>query len=239
MKQLHPVEENWHTGLVVVAHPDDIEYGASSAIARWTRQGKHITYILLTHGEAGIDGIEPEKTADIRTKEQIASAKAVGVEDVRFLDYPDGVLECSLSLRRDIARLIRDVQPEVCITLNHREYFPGQQLNMADHRVAGSALIDATRDAGNRWVFRELLDEGYEPWDNVQTVLVSNSPYAEHGVDVDETIEAGVESLRQHQTYLDNLEEHPDPSEFLYDIARSAGENYPATYASVFEVISV
>lgn len=239
MAKLQTVEENWNTGLVVVAHPDDIEYGASSAIARWTRQGKQITYLLLTRGEAGIDGIEPEKTADIRTKEQIASAKAVGVEDVRFLDYADGMLEYSLVLRREIARVIRDVNPEVCITLNHREYFPGERLNMADHRVAGQVLIDAVRDAGNRWVFRELLDEGFEPWDDVRTVLVSNSPHAGHAVDVDDTIEAGIESLKQHRTYLNNLDDHPDPDEFLRGIASSAGEKYTSAYAAAFEAIDV
>ncbi len=236
---MQTVNEDWDTGLVVVAHPDDIEYGASSAIARWTKQGKQITYLLLTRGEAGIDSIEPERTADIRTKEQIAAAKAVGVDDVRFLDHPDGMLEYSLTMRHDIARVIREVKPEVCITLNHREYFPGKNLNMADHHVTGHALIDATRDAGNRWVFQELLDEGYEPWDDVQTVLVSNSPRAGHAVEVDDTIEAGIESLRQHKTYLDNLPDHPEPDEFLRNIAASAGENYTSTYAAAFEAISV
>ncbi|PSO43591.1 PIG-L domain-containing protein [Candidatus Saccharibacteria bacterium QS_8_54_8] len=239
MQQLHPVKEDWQTGLVVVAHPDDIEYGASGAIARWTKQGKRITYLLLTRGEAGIDSIEPGRTADIRTREQVAAAEGVGVDDVRFLDHPDGVLEYSLALRRDVARVIRDVRPEVCITLNHREYFPGERLNMADHRVAGSVLIDAIRDAGNRWVFLELPDEGYEPWSGVHTVLVSNSPRGNHAVDIDDTIQAGVTSLRQHETYLDNLADHPEPDAFIRGITASAGENYTSTYASAFEVISV
>jgi LmbE family N-acetylglucosaminyl deacetylase len=239
MQQLHPVNEDWQTGLVVVAHPDDIEYGASGAIARWTKQGKQITYLLLTRGEAGIDSIEPGRTADIRTREQVAAAEVVGVDDVRFLDHPDGILKYSLALRRDVARVIRDVRPEVCITLNHREYFPGERLNMADHRVAGSVLIDATRDTGNRWVFPELPGEGYEPWSGVHTVLVSNSPRGSHAVDIDQTIQAGVMSLRQHQTYLDNLPDHPEPDAFIRGITASAGENYTSTYASAFEVISV
>ncbi len=239
MKQLQTIDESWDTGLVVVAHPDDIEYGAASAVARWVQQGKRITYVLLTRGEAGIDSIDPEKSAEIRTQEQIASAKVVGVEDVRFLDYGDGVLEYSLSLRQDIARVIREVKPEICITLNHREFFPGNKLNMADHRVAGTALIDAVRDSGNRWVFPELITEGYEPWSGVRSVLINNSPNPTHAVNVDETIDKGIESLNQHTEYLKNLDNSPDVDRFLRGIAQKAGERYSSMYAAAFECIPI
>lgn len=237
MERLQPVDENWDTGLVVVAHPDDIEYGAASAVARWVQQGKRMTYLLLTRGEAGIDSINPERAARLRTGEEIKSARAVGVDDVRFLDYPDGVLEYSLALRRDIAKVVREVKPDVCVTLNHREFFPENKLNMADHRVAGAVLIDAIRDSGNRWVFPELIAEGREPWNGVRSVLVNNSPYPTHAVDIDETIDKGVESLKQQTVYLKNLDNPPDVDRFLRGIARTTGGNYPSTYAAAFECI--
>ena len=97
---LEPVDESWSTALAIVAHPDDLEYGASAAIARWTAQGKRVVYCLATSGEAGIDAIEPERAGPLREEEQRASAAAVGVDVVEFLGYPDGVLEYGLALRR-------------------------------------------------------------------------------------------------------------------------------------------
>lgn len=236
-EKLQAVDEDWQKGLAVVAHPDDIEYGAASAVARWTEQGKQITYLLLTRGEAGIDSIEPEETARLRSREQIDSAQVVGVTDVRFLDYSDGMLEYSLDLRQDVSQVIRDVQPEICLTLNHHPYFTDNRLNMADHRVAGNVLLDAVRDASNRWVFRELLHSGYEPWNGVEAVLVANSPHTTHAVDIDNTIKKGVESLKKHKVYLENLGTDFDPDEFLRAIAKSGGEQYASTYAAAFEVI--
>src|ERR671915_2396260 len=87
--------------LCVVAHPDDVEYGTSSAVAAWTARGIDVAYLLLTRGEAGMDALRPEETARLRTAEQLAAAEAVGVAEVRFLDHPDGVLEYGLGLRRD------------------------------------------------------------------------------------------------------------------------------------------
>ena len=106
-----------------------------------------------------MDALRPEETARLRTAEQLAAGEAVGVSEVRFLDHPDGVLEYGLQLRRDIARVIRQHRPDALLVGSWEvEFVAG--LNQADHRVAGLAAVDALRDAGNRWVFRELLDEG-------------------------------------------------------------------------------
>jgi LmbE family N-acetylglucosaminyl deacetylase len=138
--------------LCVAAHPDDLEYGTSSAIAAWTARGVGVVYLLLTRGEAGIDGSSPDQAAQLRTQEQIAASKAVGVSRVEFLDYPDAVLEYSLALRRDIARVIRSCRPDAVVT-GSWEAVSTIGLNQADHRVASLAVVDALRDAGNRWVF--------------------------------------------------------------------------------------
>src|SRR5216683_1393618 len=128
-------EDAFRRVLCVVAHPDDVEYGISSAVAAWTARGLEVTYLLLTRGEAGMDGSPPERTRQVRTQEQIAGSRAVGVTDVEFLGG----------------------------------------LNQADHRVAGLAALDALRDAGNRWVFPELLEEGLQPH-SVRWLLVAGDP---------------------------------------------------------------
>src|SRR4051812_18916265 len=99
--------EDWQRALAIVAHPDDLEYGASSAIARWTAQGRSVTYLLASRGEAGIDSIPPEESGPLRAGEQIAAAAEVGVDVVEFLDHPDGVIEYGVPLRRDLAAAIR------------------------------------------------------------------------------------------------------------------------------------
>ena len=97
---LEPAPEDWSRALAVVAHPDDLEYGAASAIARWTDQGKWVGYVLATSGEAGIDALAPDETARLRQDEERRSAAVVGVDSVEFLAHPDGLVEPSIALRR-------------------------------------------------------------------------------------------------------------------------------------------
>ena len=107
MAELEALEETWERALAVVAHPDDMEYGAASAVARWTSQGKHITYVLVTDGEAGITDREPSEVGSLRREEQRLSCEIVGVESLEFLGLPDGLLEEGLALRRELATTIR------------------------------------------------------------------------------------------------------------------------------------
>ncbi|MFL6179108.1 MAG: PIG-L deacetylase family protein, partial [Actinomycetes bacterium] len=167
---LEPLDEDWDRALVVVAHPDDMEYGGAAATARWVKQGKQVAYTLITSGEAGIDGIAPEECAPLREAEQRAACAAVGVSDVEFLGFPDGMLEYGLPLRHAIAASVRRHRPDVVITTNFRETYGGVMLNQADHIAGGRATLDAARDAGNRWVFRDLLAAGLEPWSGVRAV---------------------------------------------------------------------
>src|SRR5687768_16114895 len=121
--------EDWETALFVVAHPDDVEYGAAAAVARWTAQGKRVVYCMVTSGEAGIDGIHPAECGPLREAEEIASAAVVGVDEVVFLRLPDGVLEYGVELRRAIARVVREQRPDIAMTINFRETFGGTNLN--------------------------------------------------------------------------------------------------------------
>ena len=168
--------EDWRTALAIAAHPDDLENGASSAVAKWTAQGKHVVYLMVSRGEAGIDAMPPWETGPLRVEEEIRAARVVGVETVEFLNHTDGVIEQGLPLRRDLSRAIRRHRPEVILTLNHHPRFPTGNPNMADHRNVGLSVFDAARDAGNRWVFQELLSEGLDPWNGVRFVAVFGSP---------------------------------------------------------------
>ncbi|MBA0050421.1 PIG-L family deacetylase [Streptomyces sp. AJS327] len=204
---LAALPEDWQCALAVVAHPDDLEYGAAAAVATWTGRGKRVVYALVTRGEAGIDGIGPAECAAIREAEQRASAAAVGVSDVRFLDHRDGVIEEGTALRRDLAAVLREVRPELVLTINHHDSWGGTSWNTPDHRAVGRSLLDAVGDAGNRWIFPEQLGEGgLEPWGGTRWVAVAASPYATHATEVgDPAIERAVASLAEHRAYITGL----------------------------------
>jgi LmbE family N-acetylglucosaminyl deacetylase len=236
MTDLEPVDEQWQRGLCVVAHPDDLEFGAAAAIARWTDQGKEIGYVMVTSGEAGIDGLAPDECRRVREAEQIESARIVGVDTVEFLGLPDGILEYGIALRAAICRTIRRHRPEVVITANFRDTWGGRSLNPADHIATGRAVIDAARDAGNRWIFHDQLTDGLEPWGGVTAVFASGSPEAKHAVDTTDTFDRGVASLQAHKAYIDGLGwEHFDPEEFLEGPARAVGTRLGVGRAAAFE----
>ena len=239
-ERLEPVDESWSSALAVVAHPDDLEYGAAAAIARWTGQGKRVTYCLATSGEAGIDAIPPEKAGPLREAEERAGAALVGVEVVEFLRYPDGMLEYGLGLRRDIARAVRRHRPDVVLTCNHHDTCGPGAPNQADHVAVGRAVIDGVRDAANRWVFRDLLEEDLPPW-RASRILVAASPESRHGVDVTATFAEGVASLQAHAEYLSGLgpDAMSDLQGFLEAMARPAGTRMGTRYATMFEVIDL
>jgi LmbE family N-acetylglucosaminyl deacetylase len=233
---LKTLPENWTKAVAIVAHPDDMEYGAAAAVARWTGQGKTVVYTLVTSGEAGIDGMHPDEARRVREGEQVASAAVVGVDVVEFLGGADGMLEYGLPLRRSLAAAIRRHRPDIVITGNFRDTFGPGMLNQADHIATGRAVLDAARDAGNRWVFRELLEQGLEPWGGVKAVLAAGSPLATHGVDTTDTLAKGVESLKAHAAYLNGLGQQMDPEEFLEAFARMTGTRLGTTFAVSFEV---
>jgi LmbE family N-acetylglucosaminyl deacetylase len=234
---LQPLSEDWQRALCVVAHPDDLEFGSSAAVARWTDQGKQVVYCMLTSGEAGIDGLDPEECRGVREAEQVESARIVGVDEVDFLGLRDGILEYGVPLRRAIAEEVRLHRPEVVITNNFRDSWGGRNLNQADHIATGKATLDAVRDAGNRWVFHEQLQDGLEPWGGVREVWAAGSPLSTHGVEITDTFDVGVASLRAHKAYIDGLGwENFDAGEFLEGMSRATGQRLGVAHAVAFEV---
>ncbi|MFE2283673.1 PIG-L deacetylase family protein [Streptomyces sp. NPDC059443] len=241
---LEPMPTDWQRALAVVAHPDDLEYGCSAAIADWTDGGREVVYLLATRGEAGIDTIDPAVCAPLREAEQRASAAVVGVSTVEFLDHRDGVIEYSLGLRRDIAAAIRRHRPELVITMNHRDTWGGADgggwWNTPDHKAVGRATLDAAGDAGNRWIFPELITEqGLEPWDGVRWVAVSGTTTPTHAADAGPGMERSIKSLMEHKAYIEVLTDE-DPETYVRDFltgnARQAAARFGGRSAVAFEV---
>ena len=232
------VPEDWNKALAIVAHPDDLEYGGASAIAKWTAQGKEVVYLMVSRGEAGIDSMAPSIVGPLRSQEQINAAAVVGVDVVEFLDYPDGIIEYGLPLRRDLSRAIRRHRPDVLVSINYGLKFASGHLNMADHRHVGLAVLDAARDAGNRWIFPELVTEGLEPWNGVRFVAVLGAGAdAGHGIDVTGYLDSGLESLRQHRAYLENLETSAEETyRFLTAHAQNAGQAMGCEHGMLVEL---
>jgi LmbE family N-acetylglucosaminyl deacetylase len=212
--------EDWDRAVAVVAHPDDLEYGAAAAVARWTSQGKHVAYVIASSGEAGIAGTEPAVVGPLREEEERRSAAVVGVSDVLFLGHPDGLIEYGVPLRRDMARALRQVQPDVLITMNFDlTWGEDGPINHADHRAVGLAALDACRDAANEWVFPEL---GLQPA-RIKDAYVVTSTDPSHFVDVTSSIDAGVASLQEHRAYIAGLGGDFEPDDFLRRMAGYIG----------------
>lgn len=219
---LEPLDDStFRRVLIVVAHPDDAEYGTSAAVAHWTSRGVEVGYLLLTAGEAGMKR-PPEEAGPLRAIEQRNACDIVGATSLTILDFPDGMLEYGLDLRRAIAREIRRFRPDAVLCGAGELHVPWG-IDHADHRAAGLATIDAVRDADNRWVFRDLAeDEALEPWGVTWLLLIATRPTHFVGLDADDERRA-VASLTAHEAYLADLPWHPAPGDFIPEMLSQQG----------------
>lgn len=224
--------------LVVVAHPDDIEFGAAGTIARWVQEGAVARYVLCTSGQVGIKqaGVNLVQAAEIREREQLAAAKTVGVEDVVFLRHQDGILENTIDLRRELVREIRRFRPEVLITLDPTAFFVGENyINHPDHRAAGGAALDAVFPAaGMPALFKELEDEGLRAHET-RKVYVNSWQDSNTLVDISETIDLKIAALKQHTSQLGDW----DPTERVKGWAAERAKGLDAAYVESFRVITL
>ncbi|MGY1661347.1 PIG-L deacetylase family protein [Geodermatophilus sp. SYSU D00705] len=198
--------------LCVLAHPDDVDFGSSGTVATWTAAGTEVTYLIVTDGDAGgFDETPREQMGPLRRAEQEAAAAVCGVKDVRFLGYPDGRLELTLDLRRDISRVIREVRPQRVLTSSPERFWERVGASHPDHMTVGESTMRAVYpDARNPFAFPELLaEEGLEAW-TVDEVWLTASPRADHAVDVTDVVELKFAALKSHVTQVshrDDLEE--------------------------------
>jgi len=199
--------------LSITAHPDDVDFGASGTIARWVESGVAVTYCIITDGDAG--GFDPtvprSEIPGIRRAEQVAAAAAAGVTDVRFLGYRDGELTVSHGLRRDLSRVIRQVQPQRLLIQTPERNWERIPASHPDHMAAGEAAIQAVYpDARNPFAHPSLLDdEGLDAW-SVSEVWVMGHPTLTHYVDITDTFDRKIAALKAHESqtgHLDQLEE--------------------------------
>jgi len=193
--------------LVITAHPDDVDFGAAGTIAQWTDSGIDVSYCIVTNGDAG--GSDPSirraEMATLRQAEQTAAAKQVGVHDLHFLGYPDGQVEATLGLRRDLSRIIRLLKPQRVVSPSPDRNYARVGTSHPDHRAVGSAALDAVYpDSRNMFAFPELLsEEKLEPW-TVNEVWISGGPTPTNYVDITETFGRKIAALRCHASQISN-----------------------------------
>ena len=235
-----PQTEGIDRVLVIVAHPDDVDFGAAGTVAVWTDAGIEVTYCLVTSGDAGGSDRSVSRADMVRLRqvEQTAAAKQVGVSELIWLGYPDGQVEATLGLRRDLARVIRTVRPG-------RVVLPSPERNYAriggshpDHRAVGSAALDAVYpDARNPFAFPELLeDEHLEPW-TAPEVWIPIGPAVNHYVDITVTFARKIAALTSHASQISDPAQLADRlHEWGTLTAESAG--LPAgSLAEAFQVV--
>jgi LmbE family N-acetylglucosaminyl deacetylase len=193
--------------LVINAHPDDVDFSAAGTVARWTDSGIKVSYCVVTDGQAG--GYDPtvarEEIPALRRAEQTAAAGAVGVSDLRFLGYPDGRVEATIGLRRDLARVIRQVRPDRVLCPTPERNYVRMPPSHPDHRAVGSAALDAVYpDARNPFAFPELAGEGLAAWTVREVWMTGLAP--NHYVDVTDTFGRKVAALRAHVSQTGQME---------------------------------
>jgi LmbE family N-acetylglucosaminyl deacetylase len=186
--------------LVITAHPDDVDFGAAGSVAAWTAAGAHVTYCVVTNGDAG--GFDPavprSQIPRIRQAEQRAAAGEVGVTDLVFLGYPDGRVEAGMDLRRDLARVIRQVRPDRVVCPSSERWWERVFASHPDHLAVGEAALCAVYpDARNPFAFPELAEAGLEAH-VVGEVWIMASPRSDTYVDVTATFDKKVAALRAH-----------------------------------------
>jgi LmbE family N-acetylglucosaminyl deacetylase len=226
------------SAMVIVAHPDDIEYSCSGTIARWVKMGTRVCYVLCTSGEVGIaqPGMTKTKAAEIREAEQRQAAAVVGVQDVVFLREPDGLLEATLNLRKKLVREIRRFQPEVVLCGDPTIVFSSDRyINHPDHRAAGTAALDAIFPAaGQPNLFEELEQEGltaHKP----RKVYVTGRHQQDLAVNISETIDLKIAALRAHVSQMINH----DPEEYVREASAASAKGKEMEYAELFRVITL
>ena len=191
--------------LVVMGHPDDVDIGIAGSVATWTDAGIAVVYAIVTDGDAGGAelGIPRSEMGPLRRDEQRAAAVAVGVDEVHFLGYPDGRVEATLDLRRDLARVIRRVRPQRVVAMNPVLNLDRIHAAHPDHRATGLATLDAVfPDARNRWAHTELLDEGLEPHTVDEVWLDSAAPKPSHYTDVTDAVGRKIDALLSHKSQM-------------------------------------
>ena len=222
-------------GMVVFAHPDDAEFGCAGTVAKWAGEGIEMYYVVTTDGSKGSSdpNVSYEQLIQTRRREQLDAAHALGVKEVEFLNYPDGYLEHTLELRRDIARAIRKYKPDRLISMaSARSFTISGYINHPDHLATGDATLAAIYPtARDRMTFPELITEGYEPH-KVREVYVTGTETPDCWIDITDSIDKKIEALYKHASQVSD----PDAQKWVRERAAKVAEGHDMQYAECFKV---
>src|SRR3990172_9321432 len=229
------------SAIVIVAHPDDIEFSCAGTIARWLKSGTRVAYVLCTSGEVGFSksDMTREEAAMIRESEQRQAAGIIGVEEVIFMREPDGLLQPTLDLRKKLVREIRRFRPEVVICGDPTRVWAGETyINHPDHRAAAAAALDATFPAaGQPLLFQELADEGltaHKP----RKVFVNTWDGGDTFVNIEETIDLKIAALRAHTSQMEEMGSW-DPESAIKEWAQERARGKEMEYAESYRVVTL
>ena len=221
------------------AHPDDQEFTVAGTLAKWARAGSEIVTVCLTGGAAGSNESTPpdmtrEQLVPIRQEEQRRACGVLGIRDVVFLDYEDGMLESTIALRRDLTRVIRRYRPDAILCGDPTVRFYGNRyINHPDHRVAADVALDAVfPSAGTRFIFPELLDEGLAPH-RVTRVFVHGAERPDTFIDIADTLDLKLAALREHRSQLGA----EDLAPMITEWARTQGKRPGLAAAEAFRLM--
>lgn len=224
--------------LSVTAHPDDLEFGAAGTLAKWVDEGAELTVCIVTDGATGTQDRElmGERLAAIRRTETERATKIIGARELVWLGYPDGYVEYTLDLRRDIASVFRKFRPHRYVVMDPATTIDDWFINHPDHRAVGHASLDVSMTAGTTpGHFPELLDEGLEPWRGLREIWLPGPGVRSTGVDISSTIDRKIEALLCHESQIGD----PDQvAEWLRGRHAELGERFGFDYAESFDVIS-
>lgn len=226
------------SAMAIVAHPDDIEFSCAGTMARWSRAGARISYVLCTSGDVGIDepGMTRQRATEIREAEQKEAARLAGATEVIFLREPDGLLQATLDLRRRIVREIRRFRPEVVVTGDPTIVWAGNDyINHPDHRAAATAALDAVFPAaGQPNLFEELEQEGIYAF-KPRKVYVTSWEQADVFVNIEETIDIKIAALRAHKSQMKEW----DPEESIKRWASGRAQGKEMGYAEGYRQVTL
>ncbi len=222
--------------MVVTPHPDDAEYGVAGTVARWTKEGKRVIYVVCTNGDKGSSdpNMTGEKIAKVRKKEQMAAADVLGVSEVIFLGHPDQGLEDTPQFRKQIVRLIRQYRPRLIVTADpYRRYIWHR-----DHRIAGQVVLDAVFPyARDHLAYPDLIEEGLQPY-KVREMLFWAAEDINYRSDITDTFDLKIAALRCHKSQVKQLDV-PNPEGWLRQRCRDIAKDEDFELGEAFHRIEI
>jgi LmbE family N-acetylglucosaminyl deacetylase len=207
-KKLEPLKPKIVLG--IAAHPDDLDFGAAGTMAHFAETGAAVHYLILTDGSSGSEDkdMTPERLTKIREEEQNAAVKEIGGKSVTFLGYPDGQLEITMALKREVVKVIRTIRPDVVVTMDPSVLYSAERgfINHPDHRAAGQTALDAVFPlARDHMSFPELYAQGFEPH-KTRTILLTNFNDANYYVDITKSFPKKIAALKAHASQIGDLD---------------------------------